>query len=88
MLGEVVVAALIRLVFMFGHTLSIFRACLPHPIICSPTKVCPVLLWSWGAVIIDDVHPSLAKVVSETNRKGRSGIVVRIDYDYEIICER
>ncbi|KAI6004991.1 hypothetical protein EDC04DRAFT_2785337 [Pisolithus marmoratus] len=88
MLSEVVVAALIRFMFMFGHTLSMFRACLPHPIICSPTKVCPVLLWNWGAVVIDNMHPSSAKVVSEANCKARSSILVGVDYDYEIICER
>ncbi|KAI5983015.1 hypothetical protein EDC04DRAFT_2839732, partial [Pisolithus marmoratus] len=83
MLSEVVVVVG---TFAFGHTLGIFCACLPHSIICSATKVCPVRLLCWEAFVIDDVHPSLATVVSKANCKGRSSVVVGIDYDNEIVC--
>ncbi|KAI6004986.1 hypothetical protein EDC04DRAFT_2785275, partial [Pisolithus marmoratus] len=83
MLSEVVVVVDM---FAFGHTLSMFCACLPHSIICSPAKDCPVLVLSWEAFVADNVQPSLATVVSETNSEARSSILVGIDCDNETIC--
>ncbi|KAI6038897.1 hypothetical protein EDC04DRAFT_2689675, partial [Pisolithus marmoratus] len=83
MLSEVVVVVGM---FAFRHTLSMFCACLPHSIICSPAKACPILVCSWEVSVIDDVHPSLVKVISEANCKARSSVVVGINYDNETIC--
>lgn len=85
MLNEVVVAAFISVVFVFGHTLSLFCTCIPHSIICPLTEACPVSFLSCRVFVADNMHPSLVVVVSETNSKERSGIVVGIDDDGEII---
>lgn len=58
---------------------------IPHSIICPLAEACPVFLLSCRVLVIDNVHPSLAVVVSETNSKGRSNIGVGIDDDDEII---